>query len=171
MTSWLSAVPSSAMELPSLCPLPCFKRNTAASAWWHGLSQGNKIRSTRAWFLLQSASGKSRQQDKASRFLRSRDGVLRFSLCLFPLWQGPGSAPCDGQTPLSCGRGLPLQQPQLSCPTGTAGFPHRASPKLGVNLEGRGEALGKFTGKISGLNSAVWDGKYLKTVLAMQSPA
>lgn len=107
MTSWLSAVPSSAMELPSLCPLPCFKRNTAASAWWHGLSQGNKIRSTRAWFLLQSASGKSRQQDKASRSLRSRDGVLRFSLCLFPLWQGPGSAPCDGQTYCPAAEGCP----------------------------------------------------------------
>lgn len=91
--------------------------------------------------------------------------MLRFPLCLFPSWQGSGSAPRELQNPPSYGTGLPLQDPWLSCPAVTSGFPRWGSPKLGSDLEGAGEALGKFAGKILGLNSAVWDGERLKDVL------
>lgn len=97
--------------------------------------------------------------------------MLRLPLCLFPSWQGAGSAPRELQNPPSCGMGLPLQEPRLSCPAVTSGFPRWGSPKLGSDLEGAGEALGKFAGKILGLNSAVWDGERLKDVLPTRSPA
>lgn len=118
--------------------------------------------------LRQATEPAARQ---SRRPLRSGGRMLRFPLCPFPSWQGPGSAPCDLQNLPSRGRGLPLWDPRLSCPTGTTGFPRWGSPKLLADLEGREEALGKFTGKISGLNLAVWDGECLKTVLPMRSPA
>lgn len=168
----MAAVPSSAPELPGLCPQPCVKTNTAAGAWWHGFSQRKKSSSARAWFLSQTASGnrvgsKAKPEGPSGAGAGCRDPPF----ASFPLGRGQDQPHVCSKTRRPAAEGCLSREPRLSCPAGTPSFPRWGSPKMGADLEGRGEALGKCSGKISRLNSAVWDGKHLKPALPTQSPA